>query len=968
MTESVAARGGGEHPLLERESELLAIQRALETLCGTAGGERTARRGGVLAFEGPAGVGKTTVLNELRHQAAEFGCTVLFARGGEQESQVPFRVMRQLIRPLFAPMDEGEYRVLLGNWYPIVAPAIGLDAPTGDTHPDPQGVRDGLDWVVTRLSVRHGSPLVLVLDDAHWADLESLAWLSAFATRAEELAVLIVVACRPDEITSAGPALEELTGRHGARPHELAPLTSGAVASVVHRILDGDADEIFCRELWAITAGSPYEVVELLQKSKERGLKAHEGSIPQLRDLASAVKSSGIVDRLMQLGAATIQVAGMAAVLGTSGIPMKLLETVSPFGELAARKAVEQLQDARFLTVVTNTKREQVVEFNHPLIANAVYGAISPSTRVSMHGMAAHALVEAGAEPTEVARHLLETHPEGDPWVVRHLRRAARDSFSAGAPEPARRCLARALREPPDMEERAEVLFELGSANVPNDPAAAVNQLQAALEEPKVEPGLREAITYRLAQALVHSGQMQRAIELLEDAAQQATSSHTRQRMKAELFKWNSVRVDDDAPARSRALARYAEHISGRGLAERHILGIRAWDAVLRGESAADALRYAEEALRCGMTWVDQDLGFEVPAGVALVLMYCDQPGRAEELFNAGIAEFEKKGWRGSHLSFAYTLFGYVSYRRGILTEAEDFVRNGLQIADRVGHGVPAQSYAIGTLVETLIARGDIAGAQDIADMYDLAALRPEVVVYPDPQAVHGKLLLAQGRIDEAERQLTAAGARLDRRASRNPAWSPWQLDLALAQAAAGRGDAARATADEALARARTFGTASAIGTALRVSAAAAADPIQVADLLEQAVGHLEQSPAAYELAHALIDHGTTLRALGRVERAALQLYRGLETAVTCDAAPLVRRAREQLTSVGLRPRRPQAKGQDTLTEREFDAARHAVRGLDNAAIAAEMRIDEQQVCELLCAVFTKVGTDRPGLHRALDL
>ncbi|WP_432135312.1 ATP-binding protein [Streptomyces sp. bgisy154] len=969
MTDAVAPRGSEGHPLLERESELIAVRNALDGLCGVQGDEPKSRRGGVLAFAGPAGVGKTTVVNQLRRQAADRGCTVLFARGGEQETQVPFRVMRQLIRPLFALMEETEYRDLLGNWYPIVAPAIGLDAPAGDTHPDPQGVRDGLDWVVTRLSVRHGRPLVMVLDDAQWADAESLAWLTAFADRAEELAMLIVVACRPDDVTPAAPMLQELTERHGTRPHELAALTLGAVASIVRRILGEDADEIFCREVWAITGGSPFEVVELLQKSKELGLRAHEDGITRLRDLASAVKGSGIVERLLQFRPSTVNVAWAAAILGSSGIPVNLLGTVSSFGEVQAREAVKELREARILTVLTNIKREEVVEFNHPLISNAVYGAIPPGVRVAMHGVAARALIDAGLGPGEAARHLLETHPEGDPWVVRILRQAARESFSAGAPEPARRYLARALREPPDVEERAEVLFELGSANLPHEPAATANQLRAALEEPKVEQRLREAITYRLAQALVHSGQMEQAIELLEDAAQRTTSSRTRQRMQAELFKWNSIRVDDqDSPARSRTLARYAEHISGRSLAERHILGMRGWDAVLRGESAAEALHYAEEALKGGMSWVDQDFGFEAPAGVALVLMYCDQPGRAEELFVKGIAEFEEKGWRGPHLSFAYTLLGYIRYRRGRLADAEDFVRNGLQIADRVGQGVPAQAYAIGTLVETLLARGDIAGAQEIADKYRLAEIRPKAVVYPDPQAVHGKLLLAQGRVADAERRLSAAGERLDRRGSRNPAWSPWQLDLALAQAAAGRGDTARETSAEALARARAFGTASVIGHALRVSAAAAADPVQVADFLEQAVDHLEQSPAAYELAYALVDHGTTLRAIGRMERAALQLYRGLEVAATCGADHLVRRAREQLASVGLRPRRPLPTGRDTLTGRELVAAEHAAAGLGNAAVAAEMGTSEQEVSELLCAVFTKLGTDRQGLNRVLGL
>ncbi|MFD9376861.1 ATP-binding protein [Streptomyces sp. NPDC059999] len=966
MSDVTDPQGWASQPLLERESEVLAIHRAVDELCGTSRTGPTTRRGGVLTFAGAGGIGKTTLLTEARRHAAERSCTVLFARGGEQEKQVPFHVMRQLIQPTFAAMTEEERRDVLGNWYSIVAPALGLTAaPKGPTAPDPQGVRDGLDWVVTHLTVR-SAPVVLVVDDAHWADAESLAWLTAFAARAEELAMLILVACRPNEIPADAASLRALMSRQGTRPHELATLTTSAVARIVRDALGESADDVFCRECWAITGGNPFEVVELAMKGRDRGLKPHQDNIPQLRDLASAVKGSGLIDRLEQLGPSTVRLAWAAAVLGTA-VPISIVGSVAALGEAQAAEAIDQLRNARILTVLTSLRRQEVVEFFHPLIATAVYRSIPPGVRVGMHGMAAQAMVDDGFGAAAAARHLLEMHPEGDPWVVQQLRQAARESFSAGAPDAARRYLARALREPPDMEDRAEVLFELGSANLLHDPATTINQLRAALEEPKTEQALREAITYRLAQALAHTGQMAEAAGLLADEARLSTSSRTRLRMQAEQFKWNSVRLDEEnSPARSRLLAQFAKRLSGRGLPERHILGLRAWDAAMRGEPVGTALDYAEQALTGGMSWTDQDFGFEVPAVVAVTLMYCDQPGRAEELFNTGIVEFEAKGWRGAHLSFVYTLLGYVRYRRGRLAEAEDFVRNGLQIADRVGHGIPAQWYAIGTLIETLLARGNTAEAQRVAQTYKLAEGLPKAVVYPDPQAVWGKLLLAQGRIDEAEQQLSAAGKRLDLRGTRNPSWSPWQLDLALAQVTH-EPDQARATATEALARARAFGAASVIGQSLRVLATTM-DPSRAALLLQEAVGHLEQSPAACELAHALVDHGAALHTLGDPHQAAQQLYRGMETAAACGADALAARARSQLASAGLRPRRLHTFEQDTLTVAEHAVARHAALGLDNAAIARELGTDVRTASELLSASFTKLGTDRLGLRRALGI
>ncbi|MFJ7203606.1 hypothetical protein ACIQWR_08730 [Streptomyces sp. NPDC098789] len=87
---------------------------------------------------------------------------------------------------------------------------------------------------------------------------------------------------------------------------------------------------------------------------------------------------------------------------------------------------------------------------------------------------------------------------------------------------------------------------------------------------------------------------------------------------------------------------------------------------------------------------------------------------------------------------------------------------------------------------------------------------------------------------------------------------------------------------------------------------------------------------------------------------------------MACGADGLAARARTQLASAGLRPRRLHTAEQENLTVAESAAARHAAHGLDNTAIAAELKMDAQSVSELLCAAYTKLGTDRSGLRRAL--
>jgi ribose 1,5-bisphosphokinase PhnN len=454
MTDEGGQSARGRRPLTERDAELTAIDAALTELCDTGNGPPTARRGGLLVYAGPAGSGKTSLLGEVRKKAVARGCTVLSARGGEQEHHMAFHVVRQLVQPVLAAASEEEHRRIMGSWYDIVAPAVGLVAAEGVGAPDPTGVRDGLDWLVTRFAVRY-TPCVLILDDAHWTDPETLSWLAAFAPRAEELPMLVVLAYRPDELPPQGAAFRKLAERNGSRPFDLLPLTPGAVGRIVHDTLGGGADEPFRHECWAVTGGNPFEVVELLAKVRDRGLKPQQENIPELRELASAVKGSGLITRIERLGTSAVRLAYATAVLGAATTPA-LAARIAALGREEAADAIDRLRLARILT--GGTAPDEPLDFVHPLIATSVYRSIPGALRTGMHGEAAVAVVEAGLGAAATARHLQETPAEGDPWVVTQLREAAREYLRSGAPEAARRCLARALREPPPFGARAAVL------------------------------------------------------------------------------------------------------------------------------------------------------------------------------------------------------------------------------------------------------------------------------------------------------------------------------------------------------------------------------------------------------------------------------------------------------------------------------------------------------------------------------
>ncbi|MEV7524325.1 AAA family ATPase [Streptomyces sp. NPDC091371] len=905
--------------LVERETELALVDEALDQLAGPApdGG------GALLAFSGPAGLGKTTLLAELRRRAHARSCTVLAARGGEQEQSQPFHVARQLIQPQLAGTSEHELRAALGSWYAIVGPALGLCAPEQGAPPDPQGLRDGLDWVLTHLVVQR-APVTLVLDDAHWADPESLGWLAGYAPRAEHLPLLLVVAYRPDELPAHAEAFRTLPGRAGQRPLSLAPLTAPAVATLVREAIGEHADDAFCREAWAVTTGNPFETVELTAKIQDKGLPPVEASAPLLRDLAAAQRGSGLVARLERLGPSTVRFAWACAILGTA-IPQDLAARVAALGAEEAVDATGRLRDARILSAATE-EADAGLEFVHPLIATAIYRAIPDALRVALHGKAAAAVVDAGLGPSAAARHLLETHPENDPWVVRTLREAAAENLRAGAPEAARRQLARALREPPDFDERAAVLYELGCASLLTEPANTVNHLRAALAEPVDDPALRQGIVIRLAQVLAHSDRLAEASESLAREIPYTHDARARLRLQSEQFMWDAFNAaETDSPARSRRLARLADRLTGRDLTERYVIGLRAWDACLRGEPVDVVLHHAGRVLEQPFSWAYEDRGFEVPVLVAMAHVYADRPGRADELFEAGIAEFERQGWRGAHLSFGYSLRAYIRFRRGRLAEAEELARAGLQLAERVGRGTPVHWYTIAILITTLLARGRTDEAWELAREHEFGRPFPAAVVFPDSQTVYAELLLARGDTKAAAAELEEVDRRLTPRGIQNPAWCPWQLYLARAVAAEDP-ERARALAGDALRRARAFGAPSGIGQALRVAAEVAAPQDRVA-LLREAVAVLAASPAGYELACALAALGTELRDEELLTRAVV-------TARECGADGLEAEVVDALLGLGADfPCR--ASVEDRLTEEQLDAARRAARAEPKPTAAA---------------------------------
>ncbi|GAA2312463.1 hypothetical protein GCM10010234_66410 [Streptomyces hawaiiensis] len=166
--------------------------------------------------------------------------------------------------------------------------------------------------------------------------------------------------------------------------------------------------------------------------------------------------------------------------------------------------------------------------------------------------------------------------------------------------------------------------------------------------------------------------------------------------------------------------------------------------------------------------------------------------------------------------------------------------------------------------------------------------------------------------------------------------------------------------------RARDFGAASVIGQSLHTLAEVTGGPAAL-DLYDQAVDHLERSPAAYELARALVGHGAALSRNGRLQKAADRLYQGLEGAVHCGAEALAARAREELSAAGMRPLPLRYAQTDMLTAQERKAAEMTAQGHPASVVAKQLRITEQGVRQQMSSVYRKLGTDAAGLVAALE-
>jgi DNA-binding CsgD family transcriptional regulator len=938
--------------LLERDRELSEVTRLLER---TASGE-----GSVLVLEGTAGIGKTRLLAQARADATNRDMRVLSASGDRLEREFAFGVVRQLFESTFRSVDaddasaalEGAAHLaaeLVGRW-PFLAPDAGTSrdleaAAAAASSVDPAfPALHGLYWLCANLATQR--PLVVVIDDAQWADAVSLRFLAYLGRRICELPVLVVMAYstsapRDDTLliqTASGPFAHTVT---------LDPLSRDGVDALVRGALAPDADDAFCAACHAATGGNPLLLHELLISLRTTRLPPTAANAVLVGDMGPANVARAVLLRLSHLGDAAQGVVRAVALLGADA-DMRQVATLSGLDLRAAQEATDALVAQEILTA------GRPLQFVHSIVRAAIYSSLLPADLSRGHAAAARMLRSSGAPSERISVHLLAGEPGDCEWAVEMLRDAARQAVARGAPDAAATYLRRALAEPPSPDDHDAVLFELGSVELRLGIGDALERLQAVFDRTD-DPHARVEAARRLAHGYLQGDRAVDAVAVLEEAIAGAPRDDRELSLELEASLVNAAVHDPSTFALARErLSNVAQHLDGDSPAERFLLANLAHVSMLTLEPATAAADLAERALGDGLLLRERTADQIAFYRTVTVLMVADRVDTARHCFDEALADAQR---RGSVVGFALASLhrAFLHYRVGAIPDCEADVANSLeaQLGLDAWMGLEA---ALGLMVTVLVEKGDLVTAEALLERHGLDGW------VPDTEQGHRYVLHSRGLLRLAQHDHDAALAdflelehRVAAESHANRFTIPFLPRTATALAQLGKHDRARAHAERHLEFARAWGAPSVLGGALLSAGIVEGGDTGLA-LLRESVEVLARSPARLEQARALIELGAALRRGGQRVEARDPLRRGLDLAHRCGASALVESAQHELRVAGGRPRRFVLVGPDSLTASERRVAEMAANGLANREIAQALFVSTRTVEAHLTQAYLKLG------------
>lgn len=913
--------------LVERESELDALTALLDDL--TAGRSRAA------LIEGPAGIGKTRLLAELRARARERRIPSLGARGSELEREFPFGVVRQMLEPaLIARPDRGELFAGAAEVAGAVFAPPGEDGLGGDAS---FAVLHGLYWLI--LDLVGEQPTLLTIDDLHWCDRPSLRALAYVVRRLEGIPLLIVATLRSNEPGTDPALLAEIAQDPMTDRIQPGPLSPAAMPALIERRLGTAPDGAFAAACHEATGGNPLLLDELLKGLAAEGIEPRGARAGVVRDLGPRAVSRAVLLRLARLSDPDVAVARALAVLG-EGAELSEIAALAGLDDAAVASATGELVRVEIL------RREAPLGFVHPLVRDAVYDDLPPGQRELEHSRAARLLRDAGAPPERIAAHFLRVPPLGEEWVAELLIGAARAAAERGAPDNAVAYLQRTLSEPLPAERRTAVLFELGEREMDVRGVEAVPHLREAYEQ-LTDPREKGWAGYALARTLMFTRDEEEAAAVARRAAAELPDGCDDIARALEALEIETIFFGREAVDELERTVPYRGGIAGDDVGSKMLLSATAYTWATAGGPAPECAALAREVL-ADNTLFEMDNGlFWVTALVVLIYADQDDTSRIWE-------EVRTVSHRRGSLFMMLTLDlwrGFDMLRRGDLEGAQESIEDALEEMTlwAGSEGATVIEWPVAFLAEIQVERGNLEAAAEILERGD-----PGDAVGDGPafwRKARLELLLARGEFKQALEFVDAYERRLG--LMRNPAAAPWRTLKAVALDRLERTEEAIALAAEELEAARAWGGRQAIGHALRVLGQLRREE-GLADL-EAAVETLEQSSARLELAKALLDLGTALRLARQPTKAREPLRRAIELGSACSADALAERARSELRAAGARPRREALGGIESLTPSERRVAGMAAEEMTNREIAQALFVTPKTVEVHLSNAYRKL-------------
>lgn len=395
-----------------------------------------AGRGHVVLIRGEAGVGKSWLVDQFVRSAREGRAAVLFGRAEEYESGLPYAAIRDALAGVERPPE----RIL-----DLLGPGPA-DRPGDDRSVGLPAVFSAVTDLLGDLAA--AGPLVLVVEDVHVADADSLTLLRVLGRWAPAAGCLLILSVRA-EATPTGRDIEAVANRladaGSATVLDVPRLAIAEVSAMVEQSQGAPPDRPLLEVVWEQSRGNPFFVNETLLALGHSGRLVVRDGNSRLAGtgLPPIGRRTAILHRVFQNRRDARTVARAVAVLGR--VPpgrLALLEVLArmpgsemdaAFDELVADAVLHQAPDGTF-------------EFAHPLVRAALYDDIGPAERRRLHRVAADWLLSAGdpAALAEATTHLAESADPGDRRAA-ELLCAAADSTALVAPLTAAAWYGRAL-------------------------------------------------------------------------------------------------------------------------------------------------------------------------------------------------------------------------------------------------------------------------------------------------------------------------------------------------------------------------------------------------------------------------------------------------------------------------------------------------------------------------------------------